>query len=399
MTRLISNATASRVRFVSPIGMLVALTVGLANTTGAQSTAPVEIRGATWTSPLREPVRWLGDVTSCGFVDCEQSATFGIEAAPRSFVRMSASGTASRQPFAWSSPQNLARRADLFIGGTRGTVWGGVLTSDARAFGNGARAVRRAGFEYGAALHLRDVAVSVSLGSGAIPGQTIRSTTVMQTVYNFLDSATNRWTSDTVRTYAADSSVSDARWSSAELRLMWSRPRWSVTAVLGRTAARADPALWGGFEAAAVVRRGAAVVLGGGVSSGTSITSFAVLPSRRVASLGLRLSTGLLGGGAKGSRTGSADAAFRAVILGDGRYRLALRLDAAARVELASDCTGWRPVAMVHRGGNLWEIDLPITPGVHHVNIRIDDGAWSVPPSLTTTDDDFAGEVGVFVVE
>lgn len=399
MTRLNSNAPASRFRFVRAIGMLFALAVVRASTSRAQSAAPLEVRSASWTSQARSPVHWLGDVTSCGFVDCEQSATFGIEAAPRSFLRASASATAFRQPFAWSTPQNLERRANLFIGGTRGVVWGGVLTSDARAFGSGASAVRQAGFEYGAALRLRDVAVSVSLGAGAIPGQTVRSTTVTQTVYNVLDSATNRWSSDTVRTYAADSSVSNARWSSAELRLMWSRPRWSVTALFGRTAARASPALWGGLEAAAIVRQGAAVVLGGGVSSGTSVTSLAAAPSRRVASLGLRLSTGLLGGRGGAARAGSTVAAFRAVRLGGGRYRLALRLGTASRVELASDCTGWKPVAMEHRGRDLWEVDLPITPGVHHVNIRIDGGAWSVPPSLTATDDDFAGEVGVFVVE
>jgi hypothetical protein len=382
------------------MAMLAVLATGSSGIGRAQSTEPVEIRGALWAAPARAPIRWLGDVTNCGFVACEQSATFGVEATPRSLVRISVSGTAVRQPFASTIPQDLSRRADLFVGGTRAIVWGGVVATEGREFDNGSSAVRQTGVEYGAALRFRDVAVSMSLGSGAISGQTARSTTVTQTVYNVLDSATNVWSSDTVRTYAADSSGANSRWSSAELRLMWSQPRWSLTALFGRTAARASPALWGGLEATARVRQGAAVVLGGGVSSGSSVTSLAAVPSRRVASLGLRLSTGLFGGSpTRAAHVGSDGVAFRATTLGGGRYRLALRLGAASRVELASDCTGWQPVAMERRGRDLWVVDLPITPGVHHVNMRIDGGAWSVPPSLSATDDDFAGEVGVLVVE
>jgi hypothetical protein len=393
------GGTVTCVRSVRVAGVLVLLVTGSPSVGRAQSAAPVQIRAGLWTAPTRAPFRWVGDVTNCGFLACEQSATIGVEAAPRSLVRMSVSGTAARQPFASAMSQNMSRRADLFVGGDRALVWGGVLATDALGFDRGSGVARQTGFEYGAALRFREVAVSMSLGSGAMPGQTLR-TTVTQTVYNTLDSATNRWTSDTVRTYSADSSAARSRWSSAEVRLMWSRPHWSLTALLGRTATRANPAVWGGVEATAEVRQGAAVVLGGGVSSGSSVTSLAALPPRRVASLGLRLSTGLFGGAGGGAaRVGSDAAAFRASALGGGRYRLALRLATASHVELASDCTGWKPIAMQRRGRDLWVVDLPITPGVHRVNIRIDGAAWSVPPSLTPAADDFAGEVGVLVVE
>jgi hypothetical protein len=33
------------------------------------------------------------------------------------------------------------------------------------------------------------------------------------------------------------------------------------------------------------------------------------------------------------------------------------------------------------------------------LNVRVDGGSWIVPPGLTTMSDDFAGEVGVLVIE
>jgi hypothetical protein len=67
-------------------------------------------------------------------------------------------------------------------------------------------------------------------------------------------------------------------------------------------------------------------------------------------------------------------------------------------VELASDCTGWKPVVL-SREGNEWEIVLPVSAGSHLVNIRVDGGEWVAPPGLVAKTDDFAGAVGVFVVD
>jgi hypothetical protein len=82
-----------------------------------------------------------------------------------------------------------------------------------------------------------------------------------------------------------------------------------------------------------------------------------------------------------------------------GRYRLRVRMTGAHFVELASDCTGWKPVALSRGDGNDWEVVLPVSAGSHLVNIRVDGGAWIAPPGLVAKSDDFAGVVGVFVVD
>jgi hypothetical protein len=83
----------------------------------------------------------------------------------------------------------------------------------------------------------------------------------------------------------------------------------------------------------------------------------------------------------------------------NGRYRIRIRVGPAATVELAGDCTNWQPRGMRRVTDDDWEIELPVLPGVHHVNIRVDGGAWRAPPGLVQVSDDFAGMVGMFVVE
>jgi hypothetical protein len=62
------------------------------------------------------------------------------------------------------------------------------------------------------------------------------------------------------------------------------------------------------------------------------------------------------------------------------------------------DFTDWQPVALTHTGAGAWEIRLPLTPGVHRVNVRVDGGAWSVPAGARREESEFGGVVGVVVV-
>jgi hypothetical protein len=41
---------------------------------------------------------------------------------------------------------------------------------------------------------------------------------------------------------------------------------------------------------------------------------------------------------------------------------------------------------------------VPITAGVHQINMRIDGGPWTVPGGTTRLAGDFGDEVGTFVV-
>jgi hypothetical protein len=45
-----------------------------------------------------------------------------------------------------------------------------------------------------------------------------------------------------------------------------------------------------------------------------------------------------------------------------------------------------------------WTLPVDLTPGVHHLNVRFDGGAWLVPSGAVGVDDGYGGRVGLFVV-
>jgi len=70
----------------------------------------------------------------------------------------------------------------------------------------------------------------------------------------------------------------------------------------------------------------------------------------------------------------------------------------ASQVEIASDVSGWQPVLLAPAGADTWTVTLPVTPGLHRLNLRLDGGEWLVPGGLTPVADEFGGSVGLFVV-
>jgi hypothetical protein len=84
---------------------------------------------------------------------------------------------------------------------------------------------------------------------------------------------------------------------------------------------------------------------------------------------------------------------------GSGNTR-AIRVQApgATTVELTGDFTQWEPVRLRSAGGGWWTVTLPIDPGTHQMNVRANGRAWTVPPGLTSFDDEFGGVVGVLNV-
>jgi hypothetical protein len=83
---------------------------------------------------------------------------------------------------------------------------------------------------------------------------------------------------------------------------------------------------------------------------------------------------------------------------GGDRYRLRVRAPSAQAVELKGDFTLWRAVPLEQEAEGWWSVELPISNGTHEVNIRVDGGAWTVPPGLTPLRDEFGGRVGLLVV-
>ena len=87
--------------------------------------------------------------------------------------------------------------------------------------------------------------------------------------------------------------------------------------------------------------------------------------------------------------------AFEVRAIGGNRQRFRLRARGATSIELIGDFTGWRPLALERAADGGWEITLELAPGVYRMNLRVDGGAWGVPPGLPAITDDFGGAVGV----
>lgn len=122
-----------------------------------------------------------------------------------------------------------------------------------------------------------------------------------------------------------------------------------------------------------------------------------VVPYSRPIDVGARGGGG--GGGGGGGANGAADVArieLRSVA--DGAL-LFIHAPAATLVEIAADFTEWQPVALVRGPFGAWQTATRVPRGVHRINVRVDGGPWLAPTGTTRlADDDYGGEVGIFVV-
>ena len=94
-----------------------------------------------------------------------------------------------------------------------------------------------------------------------------------------------------------------------------------------------------------------------------------------------------------------ARAAIRLEIARRGEHQ-AIRVFApgASVVELMADFTDWAVVPLTRIAPGIWEVALPIAPGVHRVNVRLDGGPWIAPAGTRSEEAEFGGTVGVLVV-
>lgn len=136
-------------------------------------------------------------------------------------------------------------------------------------------------------------------------------------------------------------------------------------------------------------------------------------PGGRFVSLGIRLASGrrnaLKSGespqGMESVRTevpaGLSPAAdlFRVEARPQGVVMLMVHAPSARRVEVNGDFTGWTPVDLKQTSGGWWALAMPIAPGKYDMNLRVDGGAWIVPPGLLGMKDEFEGSVGLLIVE
>ncbi|CAN5655493.1 hypothetical protein BH23GEM1_BH23GEM1_01670 [soil metagenome] len=118
----------------------------------------------------------------------------------------------------------------------------------------------------------------------------------------------------------------------------------------------------------------------------------------RVAPMNTRRSPVLLSADVLGGTRGAPPA--MTVTAGPGAVRtITFRAPAARTVEIMGDFTDWTPVQMsAAQPAGTWAISLPVSAGVHQVNVRVDGGSWIVPAGLPVIKDEFGGSVGILLV-
>jgi hypothetical protein len=98
--------------------------------------------------------------------------------------------------------------------------------------------------------------------------------------------------------------------------------------------------------------------------------------------------------------SGTSDPAGRIEVLsqGDRAVRFVVRAPDAGLVEIAGDFTDWQPMALDRGSTGVWEVVVRIPKGIHRIAVRVDGGPWIAPAGARRAEDDYGGEVGIFVV-
>ena len=124
------------------------------------------------------------------------------------------------------------------------------------------------------------------------------------------------------------------------------------------------------------------------------------LPARTYGSLGLMLAYWPIPRGEVLVETpASLVRAFELRSAGPALQRITARIGGVETVEVMGDFSDWAPLPLIRRGRDLWELLIPMQPGVHQINMRIDGGQWITPPGVPSIRDGFNGEVGVLVIK
>jgi hypothetical protein len=246
----------------------------------------------------------------------------------------------------------------------------------------------------GAARRFGDLVLSLSASERAGRVTSFQEHTREETVWHTrFDTLSGVW--DTVQTSVLHTdtarTVRMRYWSELEAMLSWERSRFVTSvAVSARPRINSVPgSAW--VSADLALRLAAPISLVVGASSGSRDVAGRL--QMRAFHFGVRLAP----------RFRHEEPALRSAIylapVGAGTYRVDLRLPNVERVELSGDFTDWKPVALTKVGPALWTVTLPMRAGTHRLNIRVDGGAWVAPPGLVAMRDDFAGEVGVVVLQ
>lgn len=154
---------------------------------------------------------------------------------------------------------------------------------------------------------------------------------------------------------------------------------------------------WASAQVAVWLSSQLAAVAGGGTEPAQPTRG---LPARKYGSLGVMLAYWPIPRGAVPVVTpASLVNAFELRSAGSDMQRITARIGSVETVEVMGDFNEWVPAPMIRRGRDQWELLVPMSSGVHQINMRIDGGKWIAPPGMPKMKDDFNGEVGIVVIK
>ena len=158
-----------------------------------------------------------------------------------------------------------------------------------------------------------------------------------------------------------------------------------------------DSRRWAAGSAVIWLTNRVAAVMGGGRVPANPSRG---LPARNYANFGLMLSYSSIPRTTVPVKplTVAAVKEFEVRALATGTQKITVRVGGVETVEVMGDFSDWTPLVLMRRGRDLWDITLPVTAGVHEINLRLDGGPWLAPPGLPTRRDSFNGDVGLLVV-
>jgi hypothetical protein len=84
--------------------------------------------------------------------------------------------------------------------------------------------------------------------------------------------------------------------------------------------------------------------------------------------------------------------------MASGMHKIVIHVRGVETVDVMGDFSDWSPLMLSRRGRDLWELSVPLSPGMHQINVRVDGGPWMAPPGMPVMKDSFGGEVGLIGV-
>jgi len=191
------------------------------------------------------------------------------------------------------------------------------------------------------------------------------------------------------------------RYTDAQLSASLGLPIVELTASAG-TRTGSTSRSWGSASVTAWIASRIAIVASGGTYPVDLTQGF---PGGRFASLGIRVgarrfppATAAAGEMDDLSAVSRSAPRLESRSLGNNVREIRFYTSSARTVEIMGDFTDWKAVTLRNAGGGWWSTSLPVRPGIHELNLRIDGGKWTPPPGIPRKTDEFGGSVGVLIV-